>query len=101
MEHSKEIDDKIDEVIDNFNFETVRQVMKLLEWTYGFSEECPSTNELVTTARNLLSDVSERCKNDDNFFAETGGFRATAYRSKDGSLDLHLDFIVEEYQTDF
>lgn len=101
MEHSKETDDKIDEVIDNFNFETVRQVMKMLEWTYGFSEECPSTNELVTTARKLLSDAAERCENDSDFFAETGGFRATAYRSKDGSLKLHLGFIVEESETDF
>lgn len=93
------ITEKIDEVLDKFDFEKVHHVMEFLEWTWGGDEDShiPDIPELRKTARKLLKDASEikkgrRCTSTGGFYAEAEYYRKQIY--------LRLYFAVEEQETD-
>lgn len=83
--------DKIEQVMDGFDFEKVYQVMKLLDWQWENPDNLgaiPGIERLKATARRLLQEVAE-----DRDFSRhsTGGFYATKH--EDG--ELALEFLIE------
>jgi hypothetical protein len=78
---------KVDRVIESFNFDKVHKAMVALNWTWR-NEGVPTIKQLKETARKLLKDSSE------NEFGNimTGGFKAEYH--KDG--EFSLEFILAE-----
>jgi hypothetical protein len=73
---------RINYIIENFDFETVHDCMKKLEWKWIFSKSIysvPSIQELKETATRLLSDVLICSKKEKSKYATllTGGLHAT------------------------
>jgi len=93
----KTTQDRIDEIMDNFDFKKVEQTMKALDWKWGMADSIPEEYELRREARRLLKDVaSENVRESDLRYAvATGGFKATKYF--DGGLEL--EFIVTSWDT--
>ena len=84
----------IDEILDQFDFETVRKVMVALGWTWSSTDgQVPDIYNLRKVARDLL----QRCANTEskNYFYSTGGFSA---EKQDGDT-LILEFVVSDWST--
>ena len=89
--------DKIDDIMDNFDFNKVETVMKATNWTWASTHGVPVEHELRKQARELLKSVSQHYVSELGFryAISTGGFKATKYY--DGELEL--EFIVASRDT--
>ena len=90
--------DKIDNIMDNFNFSKVETAMKATNWAWASADGVPTEYELRKQARALLKQVSKKYLSKVSFrcFISTGGFKATKYF--DGELEL--EFIMASWETD-
>lgn len=103
MEITKEYERKINDVLDNFDFEMVNKVMRFLDWKRGCSEE----EENVPTVSKLRKEVRRQLKQCvlcyrpgyPDCFIETGGFRSELY-FVDGVPEFRVSFSVEDYSTE-
>ena len=93
----KATQDRIDEIMDNFDFAKVEQAMKAVNWTWASTDGVPEQYELRREARRLLKDVASKNvrESDMRYAVATGGFKATKYF--DG--ELQLDFILASWDT--
>ena len=84
--------ERIEEILESFNFEKVHAYMTLVKWTWG-GDKPPSIAELKATARSLLglAVTSEY----DNSSISTGGFVATRDIWKRGTPTIQLMFYVD------
>lgn len=98
------MEEKINEVLDNFDFSSVHNAMTLLglEWAtldnnYEIkTSEVPSLPRIIRCASRLLEDVSKiELGNSEFAVLSTGGFEA--YKYADGGLELK--FVIETYET--
>lgn len=92
--------DKIDTIMDNFDFNRVENAMRATNWTWCSASEpdgIPTQSEIRESARRLLKEVSQKTvsKNSFRYYISTGGFRATKYY--DGELEL--EFIISSWET--
>ena len=101
--------DMINEVIAHFDFERVKQTMDALNWTWCGSEETPTIQELKEAAQERLNNaidgvLSKKAKDlhhDVGWQSSSGGFKATAWKTKKGKLDfIKLEFIVSEWDAE-
>lgn len=97
----QDIDSQIKDILNNFDFERVHEVMKLLNWQWYSSnteDKVPSYGELVMQAQSLLQQaVKGLSKEQGNYFSTgTGGFNAIAIRCDDGYIVVELQFNIAE-----
>lgn len=89
----------IDDVLDNFDFDKVYNVMKYIGWTWHNKDL--QKQDLIRTARDLLIDVSGEDFGDGGY-SSTGGFTARKYLDYNiygdgiGVWSVELFFILEE-----
>jgi enoyl-CoA hydratase/carnithine racemase len=94
--NTKTKQEKIDKVMDNFDFGRVVKTMQALDWNW-IDEGVPSESEVRKEARRLLKQISNAILSEPTSYSiATGGFCAT--RFSDG--ELRLQFIVSEYDTE-
>lgn len=89
-----QVQDKIDEIMDNFDFEKVHKTMDVLEWTWA-GEGVPEVPSLRARARQLLK---EACfiENKSNYsMCSTGGFEAICK-----VLDYDIENAIEDWVND-
>lgn len=96
----KTAQDKIDYIMDNFDFNKVEKTMRALDWKWCGAESddsIPIQSDLRKQARRLLKQASAKVVSEDDFryCVSTGGFRAIKYY--DGNISL--EFIVTEWET--
>lgn len=83
----------IDEILDEFDFETVHRTMKALDWKWsGCEVDIPSIGDLRRMARELLQEL---LRNDKYHITGTGGLYA--YRIAD---TVGLRFEVTSYEVE-
>ena len=88
--------EKIEQIMDNFDFEKVHKAMVALEWEWYFGldgSRIPSVGALKKRAGELLSNVDDLICEGDTITSSSGGFEA---KYVDGCLSL--SFIVEEWE---
>lgn len=78
----------IDEIMDNFDFGRVHEVMTALDWTWHDSAGVPDMGTLRRTARRQLRDCITRRH------GGSGGFVVDIDRDEGG---LSLSFVVESW----
>jgi len=87
----------INEIIEEFDFEKVKKVMELLEWTWH-DVGIPSIGKLVKTAEKLLNDCFDKClDNKADYFVGTGGFMVRAFYDKKEIYRLDLTFEITDW----
>ena len=91
---------KIDDIMENFDFERVHKVMDMLEWRWGSAKNgVPSVEELKKEAKRLLVTA---CSEKNHI--STGGFKAVFEKSIGWGCDndddpyVGLEFILEEWE---
>jgi hypothetical protein len=98
----------IDQIIENFDFDKMVRVMYDLNWKWAGNKDTPTRKELVKCATRLLHSAIEQATNPDNtehvdigWISGSGGFKATAFRTKKWNLaQLHLEFVVTEWESE-
>jgi len=85
----KDMDAKVIEIIENFDFGKVRKVMDALDWTWINSNGVPTEGALVLKTMQVLEMALRK-----NTETSTCGFKA----KYDGET-LSLEFVVEDYFT--
>ena len=91
------MDDKIDHIMDTFDFKELEEKMTALQWRW-YSDECtklevPSERQLRQAARRLLKEAANQYKV--GWAIATGGFKATHRVDEEGRY-LTLEFILME-----
>lgn len=96
----------IQDIIDEFDFDTCHRVMKFLNWEW-VSCGVPSVNELKKNANYLLQGAIEGCLSSKDFLqgqtyhSATGGLMAEAIKNKYNHLiHLKLSFVLSEWEND-
>lgn len=82
------MNDLIDKIMDNFDFHKVHEVMKFLNWEWGFTKNgVPEECEIRSFARSLLKEsVDKDCD------IESGGFKVI-----NNEDILKLEFIITDW----
>jgi hypothetical protein len=96
----KEDEDKdsaaIEEVLDNFDFDKVKQVTDLLNWRYFDVEGQLEVRDLRQMARKLLCDTVKALDKEDGYNTGSGGFYVDGFNDN-GKKYLELKFCVTSW----
>lgn len=94
---------KINEIMDNFDFEKVNDVMTKINWTWS-NKGVPSIEQLKELALDMLNTAydgvlkDETTKPHESYHAACGGFEATAMKGNKGKVKyLSLHFYVTQW----
>ena len=90
----------IEGILENFNFEKVKKTMEFLNWKYYDSEETPTTYRLIKSAEERLKEVYEGAtQNKEGYYSNSGGLKAFAeYNKETGIVDfLQLEFVLTDW----
>jgi hypothetical protein len=104
--------DKIDEIMDRFDFDRVHKAMVALNWKWvgAGTSEVPSKYDLKRQARRLLNGAYETmCQEDSDGrgYLATGGFVATFELNKNArprenmNVTVELRFVVESQDAEY
>ena len=96
----------VEEVIENFDFEKVHEVMKMLNWKWdgdnpGELPTIPTVEKMKEVVKDLFRSIEDQIAKGNTWFHDctstgtAGGFRATI----DGDV-YTLEFVLEEYEMD-
>lgn len=96
----------IEEIVENFNFKRCYEVMKILNWGWGFENTIPTIEKLKSSARERLENVitglkTQKIKADVPYFSFSGGLKAEGWTNKYGYVvGLKLEFVLTEWESD-
>jgi hypothetical protein len=99
MTKQEAIQEQIDEVMDTFDFATVRKIMAALDWKWATSEgmnrEIPDEYEIRRSARNRMRDAAKVG------YSSSGGFSARLIEGVEDEkawLLMDLNFGIQSFQ---
>jgi len=103
----KTTQEKIDYLLNHFDFEQVHKVMNFLDWKWATSENdnaIPSMAELRQCARRLLTDAFREGRklngvDSYDYSISTGGFKASVIKYEDGMVEGELSFELATWDT--
>lgn len=86
------------DIMNNFDFDKVRSVMKHLEWEW-YGKGVPTVDDIRFAARERIESVIKVCLSEANpneeYFSSSGGLKATAIKDDYGQITfLQLEFIL-------
>ena len=93
----KKLEEALDEIMDNFDFEKVANIMNYLGWKWASvdtEDNIPTEDDIREHAAKLLWDV---CNDPENNIHATGGFEAEKDFSDPNKPFVSLRFILESY----
>jgi hypothetical protein len=90
------------DILNNFDYDKVRIVMKHLEWEW-FGKGVPTVDDIRFSARERLETVIKNCLLDANpeqeYFVSSGGLKATAIKDDYGQITfLQLEFVLTSWE---
>ncbi len=97
----------INDVMDNFDFERCHLAMKALDWCW-VGVGVPTVEMLQDSALDRifsaikgLSSSNGKLPKNSQYFSQSGGLKATAWRNKRGVVEsIRLEFILSESNSD-
>lgn len=111
MEFDKSIKDKIDYILENFDFEKCHEMMKLVGWTW-WGRGIPTVEMLkesaLDTIKSAIEQVYERPTNEEihipnnmgseiSYYSSSGGLKATVWCKKQEILCINLEFVFTDW----
>jgi hypothetical protein len=89
------------DIINNFDFQKVHNVMKYLDWAW-YPYGTPTVDELRFAARERIESVIKNClldaKSDQEYISSSGGLKATVIKNDYGQITfLELEFILTSW----
>lgn len=96
MTRLEAINEQIDEIMDTFDFDKVREVMEMLEWKWHTSDDVPDEYMIRKSARKMMRNLIDYTDGGTN---SSGGFRATLTQKADNCgkwLRVDLSFCIDD-----
>lgn len=91
---------EIPQIIDNFDFDKIHEVMTMLEWRWYSIDRVPNVEELKGAAIQILctciGEFEKRGRPVQGMYVSTGGFTARIHCYESGDPDLQLGFYICE-----
>jgi len=106
---SSDFDFMLEDIIDNFDFDRVHNVMDYLNWQWTTCSGVPTIEELKEKAISLLRDASELrlggykdTHHESPIICSTGGFEAKAWCDEDKTqiVGLELKFVLTSWDSE-
>jgi hypothetical protein len=94
---------QIDHLVDNFDWHTVAETMRLMNWTWATTPNggVPTVDELTAAGRSLMERAVEQLKDSEHWiFAKSGGLSAWALRTESGVV-VELSFEIASASGDW
>ena len=85
----------VKEILDNFDYKTMRKTMKKLKWYWWDSEEVPTKESIRIMAENLLTTAITSGKKGDLFLTGSGGLEVIKSNGH-----INLMFRVSSYEVE-
>ena len=83
---------KLQELIDEFEFWKVENVMEVLEWTWTIGY--PRKDDMITVVWDLYDSIENRILKGEYCFCATGGFKLTFNPDEDNELSLVFEAVT-------
>jgi hypothetical protein len=91
-------DEKIEEILNNFDFDRVFKTMTFLDWTWLY-KGVPSIYQLVVSSKKKLEDSYDySLEHKEDWGIHSGGLKVRSYY-ENGKVDLSLEFVLTDWDT--
>lgn len=87
LDKAKYYEDKLQELIDGFDFERVHSVMKAINWTWT-NVGVPYKDNMIAMVHNLYNGIKDRILKHEYCYCSSGGFKLTFNPNEDNELSL-------------
>lgn len=91
--------DKMQELIDDFSFDKVEDVMEVLKWTWAGVPGYPKRKYMIPVVWSLYDSLQESIFNGEYRYATTGGFKLTFYPEEE-ELSLVFESVTDSVYGD-
>lgn len=85
---------KLQELIDEFEFWKVEKVMEVLEWTWVDIIGYPRKDDMIKVVEGLYNSIENRILKEECCFCATGGFKLTFNPEEDNKLSLVFEAVT-------
>jgi len=101
MTHHERHQKMMFDIMNNFDYDRVRSVMKYLEWEW-YGKGVPTVDDIRFAARERIESVIKNCLLDANpneeYISSSGGLKATAIKDDYGQITfLQLEFVLTSW----
>jgi hypothetical protein len=102
MKHYERHQKMMFDIINNFDFQKVHDVMKYLNWSW-YPKGIPTVDDIRFSARERIESVIKAClldaKPEEEYFVSSGGLKATAIKNNYGQITfLELEFVLTNWE---
>ncbi len=87
LDQFKYYEGKLQELIDEFDFEQVHNVMKTIDWTWA-DIGVPNKNDMIDMVHYLYDGIKNRILKHEYCYSSSGGFKLTFNPDEDNELNL-------------
>lgn len=85
---------KLQELIDEFEFWKVENIMEVLEWTWAGIVGYPRKDDMIKVVKSLYDSIENRVLREEYCFCATGGFKLTFIPEEDNELSLVFEAVI-------
>jgi len=79
---------KLQELIDEFDFERVHECMDVLNWVWAGVDGIPEKKDMIPVVKSLYSSIEGKVLEGNYCYCTTGGFKLTFNPDEDNELSL-------------
>ena len=94
LDKKKFYQQKLQELIDEFEFWKVENVMEVLGWTWADIIGYPKKDDMIKVVRDLYNSIENRVLKEEYCFCATGGFKLTFNPEEDNELSLVFEAVT-------
>lgn len=85
---------KLQELIDEFDFWKVENVMEVLNWNWAGIAGYPKKDDMIKLVEYLYNSIENRVLKEEYCFCATGGFKLTFNPNEDNELSLVFEAVT-------
>lgn len=93
LDKAKYYEDKLQELIDGFDFERVHSVMKTLNWTWT-NIGVPSQDSMIAMVHSLYNSIKDKILKYEYCYCSSGGFKLIFNPNEDNELSLVFELEI-------
>lgn len=86
--------DKLQELLDDYDFDKVERVMAELQWTWAGVNGYPTEDDMIPLVKNLYDSIENRVIENRYAYCATGGFKLTYNPDEDEELSLVFEAVT-------